>query len=373
MNKKKVIFIIESFILGGAERVLVDIANHLDPQKFDITVCSIFKRSVYSSYQATIENPFKSHVHYKWLVNNESQWLYRIFNYLLVRFPVFLYNLLVGDKFDVVVAFYEGTPTSFVANAKLKHGKKITWLHTSTELSQKGKSLVALKQQEHYYSAFYKIIAVSEGVKQSFIQLFPSLKDNVLVVHNPMDSEAIIKKSKEPISLSHPDCPLLVSVGRMTPAKGYDRYLRVINRLDKENFKFEVWIIGGGDRTEYEAYCKENRLDNVKFLGSLSNPYPYMKMADWIVVPSLIEGLGMVVLEGLALSKAIMMTECIATKELLGDSYYGLIVGNNFNSLYEGMKNVLNNDSIKKDYTQKSKVHFVNNNHFINIEQLLQC
>lgn len=337
MNKKKVIIIIESFILGGAERVLVDIANQLDPQKFDITVCSIFKRSVYSSYQATIENPFKPHVHYKWLVNNDFKWLYRIFNYLLVRLPAFLYKLLVGDKYDVVVAFYEGAPTSFVANAKLKHGKKLTWLHTSTELSQKGKSIVALKQQEHYYSVFQKIIAVSEGVKQSFIQLFPSLKENVLVVHNPIDSETIIKKSKESIALLHPDCPLFVSVGRMTAVKGYDRYLRVINKLVKEGSKFEVWIIGGGERTEYEAYCKENRLENVRFLGNQNNPYPYMKIADWIVVPSFVEGLSTVVMEGLVLGKPILATDCPGMRELLGKS----VIDNNEDSIEDGLRRIL--------------------------------
>lgn len=353
MIKRKVIFIIESFILGGAERVLVDIANHLDSQKFDITICSIFKRSVYKNYQATIENPFNPHVHYRWLVNNEYQWLYRIFNYLLVRFPSFLYNLLVGDKYDVVVAFYEGTPTAFVANTHLNRGKKIAWLHTSTELSQKGKSLVALKQQEYYYSAFSKIVAVSDGVKQSFIQLFPSQKEKVSVVHNPIDSESIIKKSSEPISHSHPDCPLLVSVGRMTPAKGYDRYLRVINKLVKEGFRFEVWIIGGGDRKEYEAYCQENKLDNVKFLGNKDNPYPYMKMADWVVVPSFVEGLSTVVMEGLVLGKPILATDCPGMRELLGES----VVENNEDSLEEGLRRILtgrefenqnlNNKSIK--------------------------
>ena len=65
MHKKKVIFIIESFILGGAERVLVNIANHLDPKEFDITVCSIFKKSVFNNYKPPINIPFEPHIHYK--------------------------------------------------------------------------------------------------------------------------------------------------------------------------------------------------------------------------------------------------------------------------------------------------------------------
>ena len=105
----------------------------------------------------------------------------------------------------------------------------------------------------------------------------------------------------------------------------------------EENFKFEVWIIGGGDRTEHEAYCKENRLENVRFLGSQSNPYPYMKKADWIVVPSLIEGLSTVVMEGLVLGKPILATDCPGMRELLGE----FVVENNEDSLEEGLRRIL--------------------------------
>ena len=53
MKKKKVLFLIESFIVGGAERVLIDIANNLDASKYDITVCSVYKHSVYKGYNKT--------------------------------------------------------------------------------------------------------------------------------------------------------------------------------------------------------------------------------------------------------------------------------------------------------------------------------
>ena len=118
---------------------------------------------------------------------------------------------------------------------------------------------------------------------------------------------------------------------------------------------FEVWIIGGGDRTQYENYCKENRLSNVKFLGNQVNPYPFMKIADWIVVPSMIEGLGMVTLESLCLHKAIIMTKCAATKELLGDSQFGLVVENNEEALYSGLLKILNSSTLKQRYEDKAR------------------
>ena len=353
MAKKRILFIIESFILGGAERVLVDIVNHLDQNKFEITVFSIFKKSVYRNYNTEIDNPFKQHIHYKWLVNNGNQLLYRVFSFLLVRIPSLLYGLLVGDKYDVVVAFYEGAPTAFVANAKIT-GKKIAWLHTSTDLSQKGKSYGALMRQNHYYSTFSDIIAVSEGVKEDFVHLFPMQKNKVKVIHNPIDTDSIQERSKQKIDAQHPGCPLFVSVGRMTPVKGYDRYLRVINNLVKEGYRFEVWIIGGGDRTDYESFCQENGLDNVKFLGNRSNPYPYMKMADWIVVPSLIEGLSTVVMEGIVLGKAVLATDCPGMKELLGNSEFGLIIDNQEEALFCEIKRLLNNSSLSSYYENRT-------------------
>ena len=328
MTKKKVVFIIESLILGGAERVLIDIVNHLDQQRFDTTVCSIFRYSVYDSYKVGLDSPFIPSIHYKWIVNNNHKCLYRLFNFLLVRVPSLLYRWLVGDGFDVVVAFYEGAPTAFVANAKLSRGKKIAWLHTSTDLSQKGKSNYDLIQQDCFYSSFSEIIAVSEGVKKSFISLFPSQTSKVSVIHNPIDENSIRAQSKLSIEVQRPDCPLLVSVGRMTSAKGYDRYLRVINDLVKEGYVFAVWIIGGGDRSEYESYCQEKGLRNVKFWGNQNNPYPYMRMADWIVVPSLIEGLSTVVMEGIVLGKPIMATDCPGMRELISNNVTGIIVSN---------------------------------------------
>ena len=197
MKKKKVLFLIESFIVGGAEKVLIDIVNHLNSNKYDITVCSVFKHSVYKGYDKTFEKPFKDHINYRYLINNTYHWLYLIFNFLLARIPNIIYQLFIGDKYDTVIAFYEGLPTYWIANAKLKKGKKIAWLHTSTQLSQQGKSFLELEKQHKYYTEFEKIVAVSQGVADSFTTLF-NLKDKVTVIYNPINSQTIIEKSLLP-------------------------------------------------------------------------------------------------------------------------------------------------------------------------------
>ena len=376
MHRKRVIFIIESLILGGAERVLVNIANHLEAKDFDITVCSIFKESVYNNYQAPINNPFEPHIHYKWLVNNNYLWLYRLFNYLLCKIPSILYKFLIGDKYDVVVAFYEGAPTHFVGRTNMKRGKKVAWLHTSTDLSQKNKTPKEIQQEDMIYQGFSKIIAVSKGVRDSFLKMFPSQSIKTEVIYNPIDPDLIIKQSeKVNPQICKPRHPLLVSVGRMTSAKGYDRYLDILRKLKDDGFHFEVWIIGGGDKTKYEIFCKEHHLGNVFFWGNQDNPFPFIRMADWIIIPSHIEGLNSVAIESLILGKAVLMTNCNGAKEILGENQFGLVVNNDEKSIYEGLKTILTNPNIKEKYesaTTEFPNHFDYCNSYDHIKKILR-
>jgi len=212
MPKLKVLFLIESFIVGGAEKVLVDIVNHLDAEKFDITVCSVFKKSVYKGYDKYFDRPFNANIHYRCLVDNDNRLLYVVFNYLLARVPNVLYRLLVGDKYDRVVAFYEGLPTYWIAKANIKRGEKIAWLHTSTTLSQKGKDKEELLKTKSDYGRFKKIVAVSNCVSNSFANVFPCVASKLIIAYNPIDRGAIIKKASLAIDREKPKESLFVSV-----------------------------------------------------------------------------------------------------------------------------------------------------------------
>lgn len=357
MKKKRILFLIESFIVGGAERVLIDIVNNLDADKYDITVCSVYKHSVYKGYDKTFDNPFKKHIHYKYIINNQIGWLYLLFNFLLNRIPNFLYNILIGDKNDTVIAFYEGLPTSWIANAKLKKGKRIAWLHTSTKLSQQGKSKQEIATQEIYYQQYSNIVGVSQGVVDSFKELFPSIR-NVGVIYNPINSSLIQEKASQPIPIKKTVYPTIVSVGRMTEAKGYERWLKVLLRLKDKGFKFQSWIIGGGSRDKHEQFVKENQLeDYVKFLGHIDNPYPYIATADWMACPSLLEGLSTVVLESIVLGKAILATDCPGMKELLGESEYGIVCENNEAAIEIAVEKLLNTPSLQKEFESFTQIH----------------
>ena len=80
--KKKVAFYIESMIVGGAEKVLIDLVNHLDPNQFEVWVIAMFKKSVYSNYEFQFSEQFNVNINYTFLIDNSNQWKYKAFNFL---------------------------------------------------------------------------------------------------------------------------------------------------------------------------------------------------------------------------------------------------------------------------------------------------
>ena len=328
MKKKKVAFLIESFLVGGAERVLVDIVNHLDPEKFDVTILSVFKYSVYKNYDKQFENPLSGHVHFKTLVNNHIRPLYVLFNFLLVRIPHLLYCLLVRKHYDTLVAFYEGLPTSWIGQLHPRHTRRIAWLHTTTELSQADADQSMLAQQYHLYKSFDQIVAVSGTASRSFRETFQL---DTRVIYNPIDIRAIQEKAKEV-----PDSPffqhrhIFISVGRISPCKGYDRAIQIALALKKKGYDFIWGIIGGGDTTDLEKMINFHSLnEQVQFLGHQANPYPYIQQAGLFLSTSYVEGLGMSLIEALAIGTPVISSDFQAAYEILGKNEYGTICSSN--------------------------------------------
>jgi glycosyltransferase involved in cell wall biosynthesis len=371
---KRIAFIIESNAVGGAERVLRDIVNNIDREKYDVTVFSLFK---YSVYRGTSQFDDFFCCKYRWCVDNGNKLYSKIGYYLINRFPNFFYKLFIGNKYDTLVAFYEGLPADFIARINTK-AHKIAWLHTSVDLSLPIRNEVIIEKKMRVYQAFEKIVCVSDGVRNSFVGLFSDLYDKTCVAYNPIDVSRIRNLSEKDIGELPKKTFTFVAVGRIIPCKGYERIIEVAPLLKNEGLSFNVWIIGGGGGHVklMEMAQKKGVGDMFTFWGNQSNPYPYIKQADCVISSSYIEGLGMTLLEGLALGKMVLSTDCQCTGEILGEhSEYGVMVDNTENGLYEGMRKILTDKRLKNIYEQKAveRAQFFDvNNSICKIEALLE-
>lgn len=371
--KKKVLFLIESFIVGGAERALLNLVNAMDKTRFDVTVISVFKESVYEGYNTKFSDSLSPEVHYRYLIDNTRKRQYLVFNYLFNKLPKSLFHrILIGSTFDTEVAFYEGLPTFFLAESSNKKSKKIAWLHYGDGFADsKG---VKRDWYKKVYSKYDCIVGVSNGVCDNFRERV--CEDfNVITRYNIFDDENVrIKANELKLKSEKRGSVQFVSVGRVCEVKGYDRLLRVCLKLHNEGFDFELNIVGGGECEQLMQFVSANSMqDYIHILGHMDNPYAIIKNADWLVCSSYAEGFSTVMAESMIIGTPVISTKCCSTEELIGDDEYGLRCANSEEGLYDVLKKVLEDKSLteryRKNAIQKGKC-FSKNKLLSEIEEL---
>ena len=368
----KILFFIDKFAyngsIGGAEKVLITLVNHMDPSMFFITIQTLFPDEF-----SSLLNP---NINYKYCYPKKSSLAYNTFRAEAQLGLV--YALHIKDDYDIEVAYLENETTKVMAASTNKHAKKVAWVHCDFVVAIKDKKAFVQKVSKRY-KKFDKIVCVSEKCKESYISLFGNNPDAV-VIHNVIDDQEILEKSQ----MSLPDNVVkrkltLCTVGNFTPPKNHLRLLSTAYRLHEEGYDFDLWIIGDGQQRHLiEDFIATHQMETyVTLFGFQKNPYPFMKTSDVMVCSSTYEGFSTFISESLILGKPIITTDCSGMRELLGESEYGMIVPNDDESFYCGLKVMVSMDEgtlgkraesssqrgkmFRKDYLTKSTELFFEN------------
>lgn len=367
----KILFFIPNLMHGGAEKVLVNLVNNLDKDKYDITLQTIFDVGVNKQY-------LNKDIHYKYIFKKlfrGSTTIFKLFS------PKFLYKHLIKDEYDIVISYLEG-PTARIISGCPYDSKKISWIHI--EMNDEQKFALGFKNGEEarkYYSKFDEIICVSNTVKQIFLETSGLNESNVDVLYNTNETDQIVEKSKEVVDdvVFDKNTVNICSVGKITGTKGYDRLARVHKRLINEGLNHHIYILGiGEDKDKINKYIKENNLQKTyTLLGFRDNPYKYVAKCDLFVCSSLREGFSTAVTESLVVGTPVVSTLCSGSQELLGyNNEYGLVVENSEEGIYEGLKELLKNKELLTYYKDKTKERsklFSKEKTIMEVEKMLDC
>lgn len=345
--KKKLLFVIQNMNRGGAQRVLVNLVNNLNPDIYEITILAI-------TNDGDINKELNSSIKYKSIVSIKNKFFREIISFLIRRIipPAIVSEIFIGGQNDYEIAYLEGECTRLVAAHKTNKNKKIAWVHVDlTQITGSRKVYTADEENRKAYEKYGKIICVSEEIKQKFVSLFGNMK-SLQVLYNVVDSDSIEKKAYE-FSPYLPDIGLkILMVGNLRKEKSYERMLYVCKRLKADGLNFSVTVLGGGAEEEpLKKLCNElNLTDRVSFRGAVKNPYPYMKNADLLLCSSIQEGFSTVVIEALLVGLPTITTQCSGMAEILADGKYGIIVDNSKDGMYKGLKQCITNPGLIEDY-----------------------
>lgn len=341
--KKKILFLIHDLQCGGAERVLVNLVNNLDQEKYDITVQTLFDVGI-------LRNRLNSNIHY---IGGFKKMFRGNVTLSKLLTPKQLCKMLIKDDYDVAIAYLEGQCCRIISAYE---GKKIAWNHIEHETQEIiAKSFRSFEEAKNCYSSFDKIACVAKTVEDNFNSYF-HLEDKTQVIYNVIDKDEIIEKSKEPQDLIIPngDCFNIVSVGRLyNNQKGFDRLVKIHYQLQENGICNKLYIIGGGpDKQKLEEMITD---DSVVLTGFVDNPFKYVKNADLFVCSSHKEGYSTAVTEALILGVPVISTEVSGAKELVSNGC-GAVCANNEEALYNAIKQALTNKNLLAEYKQNAKL-----------------
>lgn len=378
-NKKKikVLFRHRSMEMGGVEKVILSMLNHLDKEKFEMTICLNIN-------QGELRNEFPQHVRKVFIANGKEDFSQ---NSIIKKIQLANRKLklnkaekqpkiadkLLNEKYNVEIATTYAIYKT-VLNSTNKNSKKIAWLHSDLTLTgfdpYREEIFNSLKQFDY-------IIYGSQQCKKVLDQKYPDVKfppGKVVLNAIPIEDLKIKAKAFTP---DFGNIPTFVSVGRLHLRKGYRTLLETHKKLLDDGFNHQIIVIGDGDDFDLlsERIMALGVQNSFKLLGTQINPYPYVKNANYYIMPSESEGWPLIIAETLILQKPIIATNVGGVPEMIEHKKTGYLTEYSQEGLYEGVKEFLTNKKLVQEIQENLKdveKQFDNKKIFDAIEEIIE-
>ncbi len=390
MDKKKIVFVTQQLGCGGVEKALANFMKLIDREKYICELMVISKEGEFSDiYPEDIIiteyncpkyiKDIAAHYYTSPVISRDDSinvklskkiWkiivlinkvTVRLFKKNIIFFFIFnKYKKNNNIQCDMIVDYhgYGAYTTYLVANSK-NIKRRVSWIHEQTIYN-------AYKCIGNCYKKFNKIFGVSKECCDNFANVFKDCAGNVEPLYNYLDIEDIKIKAKEKIedNLFSDEVINIVSVGRVSEQKKFERVIETAKILKSKNIGFRWVVVGAGEQFELLTQkCIEEKVDDcVKFIGFRSNPYAYIARAGLYVQTSLVEGLCTTISEAIILGKPIVSTKVSGLLEQLDNGRGGMIAEHSPESIAMCIEILILDDNrriLMQKYNQNKNMNYL--------------
>lgn len=342
INKKfkYIIFFLPNLDGGGAEKVIIDIANSLHQRGYCIELLVSKKNGIYLD-RVNKNIP---------IVDLQSK---------KVIFAIFkLFKYIKQKKPDIL--FSTHLHTSFISSicVILNFFKTKLYLREAVNPNIKYSNNILINYLRKFIFVFNlcianKIIIPSIEMNNDLKKEFSFIKKKFNHIYNPIDLNKIYQLS---LNSEKPFCAedYIISVARLEKQKDFITLLKAF-KIISNKFKTNLLILGeGSNRDMLTKFIYSQNLEKRVFMpGFLKNPFFYISKAKIFVHSSFAEGLPNSLLQAVILNKYVISTDCdYGPKEIINGSGYGKLVPiGDYNMMAKMIEQaLLHTPSTKKNY-----------------------
>lgn len=310
----RILFLYTQLGVGGAQKVIIDLINNLDKDKFKITLACDG-----GSKLSKLNNNIKIR-NIKFLNKSPIG---------IINSMVNLYKIVKEDNIEVIHSHHRYTTA--LANLLFIFNKNIKVIHTEHNVFP-DKNFINLRGEN--------IIAVSNVVRESLIKNKVK-EENIKLIYNG------IKLEETFITSNRKDNIIRIGViARLSKQKGHMYLLMAIKDIINYRENIKIFIIGDGEEKDRLLnFVNDNGLSKyVEFCGNIDNVLSIIPNYDFFVLPSEYEGLPISILEIMSQKKFLIATDVGGNREIIKDRVNGFIIApKNIKALENKLNYVIKN------------------------------
>ncbi|MFN8455458.1 MAG: glycosyltransferase [Anaerolineae bacterium] len=321
-GRKRIVYLIDSLGLGGAERLLPIYLQHLDTGRFEPRVCALHVKDN-NRLAADIE---RLGIPVDLLALRHLRDLPaagQLLRYLRQQQTDLLHTQLeFADTLGSLAARWLGLPS-------------VSTLHTFDDPPKGSRTYWRLKLRWWSLAHFCdRIIAVSEGTRQHHLRVGGLPPHKVITLYNGIDLSrfehvAKIDRStiRQTLSLP-PDAPVLVTVAVLRPPKGIQYMIEALPAILAQAPDTHYLIVGSGEhQNALQDLARQTGVtERVIFAGARPDIPDLLAASDLFVLPTLTEALPTVLAEAMAAVKPIVVSNVGGVPEMIEHHHNGLLI-----------------------------------------------
>lgn len=385
----KILLVMPSLFIGGAERSLLGLLESLDYSRVDVSLFIYRHKGEFMKYipkqvhllpeipeYRTFDVPIKSllfskqaafgvmrilsklSLHLNYVVSSGERGVWQPMQYTSKYLQPLLPN--IPGEYDLGIMFL-GVADTLVN--KVDARVKMAWCHTDYDYLYPNK-----KFDISVYECVNYIVNVSDACTNIFDRHYPQFKGKSVTIENVLAKDFIIKEAtKEAEGVILDEWPKILSIGRFNAIKNFHNIPYFCRYLHEHGIPAHWYIIGYGmDELKIrEAIYAEQMEEYVTIIGKTDNPYPYIRCCDLYVQPSLLEGKAVTVREAQMLGKPVVITRYATSASQLEDGVDGVIVPMDNEGCAAGIAallrdparmRALSENCARRDYTNSAEV-----------------